>query len=129
MGEALIEMGELEKATDLLRNLLTTQATVLKEQKKFSEFYHADEAKGLGESGHLGGIVPLHLMMRVFGVRIISSQKVWAGGDFYWGKPVTVRQHGVTIQRSSEGTHIEFPSGHQVDLVGNTWQEVIDPNA
>ncbi len=129
LGEALVELGEMEKASDLLRHVLTTQSAVLKAQKNFSEFYHADEAKGLGENGHLGGIVPLHLLLRVFGVRIISNRKVWAGGDFYWEHPVTVRQHGVTIQRSREGTHIAFPSGHQVDLTGNVWQEVNDPNA
>jgi Mannosylglycerate hydrolase MGH1-like glycoside hydrolase domain len=129
IGEGLIELGEIEKAAELFKRLLGTQAAVLKAQKTFSEFYHTDEPKGLGESGHLAGIVPLHLMQRIFGVRIISSRKVWAGGVFFWDHPITFRQHGVVVKRMPEGTHIEFPSGHQVDLAGDVWQEVSDPNA
>jgi mannosylglycerate hydrolase MGH1-like protein len=128
IGEALIELGEMDKATELFRRLLAAQVKVLRGQRNFSEFYHADEPKGLGEIGHQGGIVPLHLMMRVFGVRIISNRKVWAGGEFFWDQQVTIRQHGVTVQRSLTGTHIEFPSGHKVDLADTAWREVTDPN-
>ncbi len=128
VGEALIESGDMQAATDLLKKVLHTQTTVLQEQKQFFEFYHSDEAKGLGEHGHLAGIVPLYLLMRVLGVRVISSEKVWVGGPFLWGSPVTIRQRGVSINRSAEGSHIEFPSGRQVELTGDEWQEVIDSN-
>lgn len=119
----------MQAATDLLKKILHTQAAVLKEQKHFYEFYHSDEAKGLGEHGHLAGIVPLYLLLRILGVRVISSSKVWVGGAFEWGKPVTVTQREVTVQRSVESTQIEFPSGHKVEVTGDEWQEIIDPNA
>jgi hypothetical protein len=72
-------------------------------------------------------LIPLHLLLRVIGVRVVSDRKVWTGGPFTWNSPVTVRQHGVTVQRSAEGTHIEFPSGHIVDVANDTWKEITDP--
>lgn len=129
MGEALIEAGRMDKAADLLKRLLNVQIETLRQQRHFTEFYHSDELNGLGEPGHLNGIVPLHLLWRVIGVRIISGGKVWAGGAFAWDQPITVMQHGVTVRRSTAGTNISFPSGHQVNLASDAeWQEIVDPN-
>lgn len=129
MGEALIEHGEMEKATELVQRMLATHVQVLKSQKQFSEFYHSDAPQGLGEAGHVMGIVPLHLLLRVLGVRVISSRKVWVGGQYCWDKTIRLQQHGVTFERSAEGTHIVFPSGYETHISGNNSQEVIDPNA
>lgn len=129
MGETLIELGEMERASDLLQRLLTTQAAVFLQQGYFSEFYHSDMAKGLGEPDHLAGIAPLYLFMRVMGVRIISSKKVWVGGRFTWESPVVIDQHGVRVERSHKGTRIEFPSGTIREVKGEDWQEIIDDHA
>lgn len=129
MGEALIELGEMERAADLLQRLLTTQTAVFLQQGHFSEFYHSDTTKGLGEPGHLAGIAPLYLFMRVMGVRIISSKKVWVGGQFAWESPVVIDQHGVRVERSHESTRIEFPSGTIREVKGEDWQEIIDDHA
>jgi hypothetical protein len=128
IGEGLIESGHMQLAMELLRRLIRVQVHVLKEQKAFSEFYHSDQPKGLGETGHLSGIVPLHLLMRTLGVRVISASKIWAGGAFHWDAPVTIRHRGVTVVRSSEGTRIHFPSGYETHVTGEEWREVIDPN-
>lgn len=128
IGEGLIESGQMQLATELLRRLMRVQVQVLKEQKAFSEFYHSDQPKGLGEAGHLSGIVPLHLLMRTLGVRVISASKVWVGGAFHWDDPVTIRHRGVTVVRSAEGTRIHFPSGHETNVSGEEWKEVIDPH-
>jgi hypothetical protein len=128
MGEALMELGEIEKATELVRRFIKAQVAVLKEKKSFTEFYHSDQPLGLGESGNIGGIVPLHLLLRVFGIRIISSRKVWAGGTFHWDSPVTVRQRGVIVRRSQNGTVVIFPSGYKVEWSGVDWREVVSPH-
>lgn len=129
MGEALIEAGHMDKATDLLKRLLKVQIETLKHQRHFTEFYHSDELTGLGEPGHLDGIIPLHFLLRVIGIRIISGGKVWIGGKFVWGQPITVTQHGVVVRRSREGTHITFPSGYQANLTADAdWQEIVDPH-
>lgn len=127
MGEGLIEAGESQLATDLFKRLLTTQVAVLKQHRAFTEFYNSDEPVGLGELGHSDGIVPLHLLLRVLGVRIVSARKVWTGGKFAWGDPVTITQFGVRVRRSPDGTTVEFPSGRKFDLPADApWSEIID---
>ena len=127
IGEGLIEAGRIDLATELLGRLLGVQVAVLKQNRHFTEFYHSDQPQGLGTPGHLGGSVPLHLLMRVLGVRIISDRKVWSGGTFHWPAPITIRQHGVTVRRSAKGTAIEFPSGFRTQLAADaSWQEITD---
>jgi hypothetical protein len=128
MGEALIELGHMEQATELIQRLLRVQTQILKANKRFSEFYNSDQPEGLGEPTNIAGIVPLHLLMRVLGIRVISSSKVWIGGKFTWGKPVTIQQHGVLVERQAIETEITFPSGNTVTVSGDNWQEVIDSN-
>ena len=125
IGEGLIETGSIEFATDILKRLIATQVAVLKAEKAFYEFYHPDEPRGLGEKGSTFGIIPLHLLMRVLGIRIVSPTKVWTGGAYHWGETVTVRQHGITVRRSPERVEIVFPSGETVELPGDAeWQEI-----
>ncbi|NWG17068.1 MAG: hypothetical protein HXY41_10570 [Chloroflexi bacterium] len=126
IGEGLIEYNRAKLAAQLLKRLLAVQTAVLKEQKAFAEFYHSDEPRGLGERDHVGGLVPLHLLLRIIGVRIISPSKVWTGGPFVWDSPVTISQHGVTVRRGSDRTLVEFPSGHTVEVMNDTWQEIVD---
>lgn len=127
IGEGLIEHGYMAEATDLVKRLLAAQIAILKEAHTFYEFYHADEPHGLGERGNAAGVVPLHLLMRVLGVRIVSSRKVWTGGPFLWGSPVTVSQHGIAVRRSAKGAQIRFPSGNTVDLPADApFQEITD---
>lgn len=126
MGEGLIEHGALPQAVELMKQLLAAQTAALSARRAFSEFYHSDAPQGLGEAGHVAGIVPIHLFLRVIGVRIISARKVWTGGPFLWGTPVRVEQHGVTVIRSSDSTQVEFPSGHRVEIGNDAWQEIVD---
>lgn len=129
MGEALLEAGEMQLATDLLQRLLRVQVETLQQHKQFFEFYHADESKGLGTPGHLSGGIPVYLLLRVLGVRIISGGKVWTGGPFLWPNPITIRQQGVVVERSTNGTTITFPSGYVAELPAQAeWQAVTDPN-
>jgi len=129
VGEALIEAGDIEAATDLIQRILGVQTQVLKATKRFSEFYHSDESEGLGEPSNISGIVPVHLLTRVLGVRIISARKVWIGGRFVWGKPVTIQQHGVVVERNAEETKLTFPNGVIKTVSDDNWQEVTDANA
>lgn len=127
IGEGLIESGHFDEAAALLHRFVTNQTRALKAQQHFSEFYHAEAPQGLGEQGHIGGIVPLHLFLRIAGVRIISPRVVWAGGAFHWPQPVTIRQRGVTVERSANGTKVLFPSGKSVTLEPDApLQEIYD---
>lgn len=127
IAEGLIEAGRIDLATDVLQRLIRVQVAALREHKHFYEFYHSDEPKGLGTPGYLTGSLPVYLLLRVLGVRIISSGKVWTGGPYHWPTAISIRQHGVTVQRSAQGTHITFPSGYETSLPANAeWQAVVD---
>jgi hypothetical protein len=126
LGEGLIESGHIQTAFDLFQRFTRTQMSVFQNEKQFFEFYHSDEAKGLGTPGHLNGVLPLHLLMRLIGVRVISEHKVWVGGQFLWDSPVSLQQHGVRIKRSREETIITFPSGYETKISGERWQEITD---
>ncbi len=129
IGEGLLDHGYVKEAAVILRKLLDTQVAVLKRQNRFSEFYHADNKVGLGEDGFITGIVPLHLLMRLLGIRIVNTGHVYVGGEFVWDNPVTVTQYGVQVVRSEQGTSVTFASGYKVNLSPNSdFQEVIDPS-
>ena len=126
--EGLLKAGYRQEATDIVKRLLDALSRVLEREGRLAQFYHADEAKGFGEEHHLAGIAPLKLLGDVIGIRIIAADKVWLGGDFTWGEPVTVEQHGVTVTRSEEESRVEFPSGHGVVLDADApWQLLQDP--
>jgi len=128
IGEGLLDHGYHQEADDLLRRLMRVQVSVLKTQKSFYEFYHTEQARGLGEEGHTAGLIPLYLFTRVIGVSITSARRVMIGGVFAWGQPITIKQHGVTIKRDQNNTHIEFPSGHTVNLDSSApFQTILDP--
>ena len=128
VGEGMVKSGYHAEATQVIKRVLNNLSKNLANDGHLSQFYHADETKGFGEEGHIGGIVPLNLLMEVIGVRIISHRKVWVGGDFTWEQDITVRQHGVSVTRSADGIRVLFPSDHEITLDAEPkWQAVTDP--
>lgn len=128
IGEGLVKSGFRIEAARLIKTVLTGLTKILQEDGHLSQFYHADETKGFGEDHHIGGIVPLNLLSEVIGIRIVSPDKVWVGGDFVWEQDIAVKQHGVTVTRSAEGIKVDFPSGHRETLDADAaWQALIDP--
>ncbi|MGQ9908606.1 MAG: MGH1-like glycoside hydrolase domain-containing protein [Candidatus Flexifilum sp.] len=127
LGEGLIEAGHVAEAAQIARRALAAAARSLTIDGQFYEYYHADGGGHTGERGHISGTAPIHLLLRVFGVRIIDAQRVWVGGAFAWDHPVIVRQHGVTVERSAHGSRIAFPSGRIVQLPADVpMQEIVD---
>ncbi len=128
VGEGMVKSGFRAEATQLIKAVLNNLTKNLDIDGYLSQFYHADETQGFGEDGHVGGVVPLNLLMDIIGIRIVSHRKVWVGGDFTWGQDISVRQHGVTVTRSSSGIQILFPSDNEITLDAEPeWQAVIDP--
>ena len=130
IGEGLVKHGCHQEAAQLVKRLLARLSSLLEREGCLSQFYDADALKGYGEDHHIGGIVPLHLLSEVLGIRISAPDKVWVGGDFSWGAPITIEQHGVRATRSEREIRIEFPSGHCETLSPPAaWQAVIDSSA
>jgi hypothetical protein len=108
MGEGLLESGH--SAVALVQAALHQQGERLLKTRSFGQ-----------------ELPPLHLLLRVLGVRVVSPTKMWTGGAFDWGQPVKITHKGVVVERSAEGTRIAFPSGHVVTLAADApFQEVVD---
>lgn len=128
LGEALLDHGYAEESAELLKRIVAAQLHTLKTEKAFREAYNPDELEGLGEVDYLWGVTPLHWLMRLLGVRIVSPRKVWVGGRHVLPWPVTVTHRGVKVARFAGGTRIIFPSGAVVEPpVSVEWRAVEDP--
>jgi len=128
--EGMLAAGYRREACDLLQCLLEVLARVLQRDGKLAQFYHAEEARGIGQDHHIAGLAPLNALHELLGLRIVAPDCVQAGGDFLWGQPVTIEQHGVYASRSADGTRIDFPSGQRVELPPDSpWQTVWDSRA
>ena len=130
LGEALLAQGDAKAVNILLRNILNVQASVYKATGAFSQYYHTDESKGLGEVDHLLGIAPLALIFEALGVWILSYERVRVSPFFAWHHTITLKQHGVTVKRNAKSLRVKFRSGHTVTLEGNDWEPHVikDPN-
>jgi hypothetical protein len=127
IGEGLIEYAYANEAVGVLRNALEMTERGLREQHAFTELQLNMDDHSAGQRGHVAGLPPLHLLLRVLGVRVISATKVWTGGAFAWGAPVKVTHKGVVVERSADDTRVTFPSGNVVELAADAaWQEVVD---
>lgn len=126
--EGLVMAGAGKQAADIVKSLLNHQVEAALSKGQFGQFYHAELAEALGEKDHLAGIVPLHLITELTGIRIVNSGKVWVGGGFGWDRSITIRQHGVVVRRTRNSIKVTFTSGYATELPGDArWQPIIDP--
>lgn len=123
--EGLLDYGYTGEAATLFSRLLDGTVRALRRDHAFHETYNSDIGDGFGDLDELAGLIPIGLVMRLIGLRIVSPRKVWAGGVFALSTPVKVDQSGVTVTRSAEGTTVRFPSGYTAE-VGPEWQLIED---
>jgi len=123
--EGLLRYGYLNEATELFNRLLSAQIKALRRDRGFREGYNSETGDGLGDVDDLAGIVPIHIFLRLIGVRIINVRRVWAGGTFAFAQPVTLTYGGLRVTRSATGTTVTFPSGKVVEA-DSAWQLIED---
>lgn len=126
IGEGLIEYGRGDITRDMVKRLVKTQLAAYTENSYFSEFYHSDQAGGRGEKYHVGGIVPIYLLNRLFGIQIFDSRRVFLGGENFWDTDITIIQHGVTVKRTKNNANITFASGHHIEVTVSANGEMIE---
>lgn len=129
LGEGLIDAGRPDLAAELLRRIMAAQLHTLRAEQAFREAYNSDVLEGIGEIDYLWGVVPLHLLWRLMGVRIVSPRRVWIGGKYALPWPVTIRHLGIEVRRSAESAVVTFPSGYSKRLRSEKWQVVEDSTA
>jgi hypothetical protein len=110
LGEALIALGHGDAIADSVKATLEMLAKIYSETHHSGQFYHSEKPSALGEKGHLLGIAPLLLFQKLIGIRIVSANRVLLSKDFAWGKSITIKQHGVSVQRTSKKIKVKFGS-------------------
>lgn len=122
--EGLLVHGYHKQAVDLLKRLLRVQAATLRETGRFTAFYHADDMHGMGKRMDIGGVVPLHLLMRAFGVTIQPDGGVRVAAEFAWGETVTIRQYGVIVERNPNETRVTLSDDETITVPAGTAQDI-----
>ncbi|MGQ0603783.1 MAG: MGH1-like glycoside hydrolase domain-containing protein, partial [Anaerolineales bacterium] len=128
LGEGLVEHGYRAEAAELITRLMTGIVHALKTDKAFREAYNADALEGLGERDYIWGVAPVHLFLRVVGIRILTSRRVHLEGHNPFPWPVTVRYKGVTVRKEPGAAYakVAFPSGREVIVSDEAAQFVDD---
>jgi hypothetical protein len=128
LGEGLVDYGYRAEAAELATRLMDAMLHTLKTDKAFREAYNADSLEGLGERDYVWGVAPVHLFLRIAGIRIITPRRVHLEGHNPFPWPVTVRYKGVAVRKEPGAAYakVTFPSGKEVILTDEAPQFVTD---
>jgi hypothetical protein len=111
LGAALVNAGYQAEAREVLDRLMASIIEGLKRDGAFSEAYHPERPAGWGRRGHVAGIAPLSLFLKVAGIGLLQPDRIELSGRHPFPWPVTVRWRGLAIERGPEGTRVTFPDG------------------
>lgn len=116
IGEGMADYGYQEEAVELLTRTMKAIIKSISDEGSFFRYYNAESGESWGERNALGGLAPLGLFLKLLGVQIITSSKVFLSGlnPFPW--PVTVKYRGLTILRGRIKTQIDFPDGQTISV-------------
>ncbi len=113
IGEALVDHGYLREAADLTSRLMRAVIASLRKEKAFRESYDPESEKAYGERNHLWGTAPVHLLLYVLGVRLISPRKVWIRNQNPFPWPIKLRWRGTELYFEASQCRIIFPNGEE----------------
>lgn len=116
IGEGLLAYGRREEAARLLEQVMTAVVQNLKQWCSFFQIYQAESGAGLGERGHLAGLVPVGLFLDVLGVRFLSPLRVMLSGKNPFPWPVVVQYRGTQVIRRLDETMILFANGCRMSV-------------
>lgn len=126
IGEGLIAAAHGDAVADKFKDSLDMLAKLYRENHQSSQFYHSETGRPLGETGHLAGIAPLLLFQKLIGIRVVSPNRVLISKDFSWGKSITIKQHGVSVQRTSKKIKVKFAGQKAIELDNPAADMVLD---
>lgn len=115
-GEAMLAHGLRSETADLVTRLMNAVIPVLKQQRSFRQFYHAQTGQPFGERNMLTGLPPLSLFLQAAGIDRIAPDEILLSGfnPFPW--PITVKYRGITIVRQERQTVVTYPDGQSITL-------------
>ena len=126
--DGLLSYGYRREAADLFTRLMDGIVASARSEKCFREAYNADAPQGLGERNDLAGAAPVHSLLHILGLQLISPTRLRLDGGLPFDRPITVRWRGLEIRREVGRTRVTFPDGEQLDLDGEEprWIEQVE---
>ena len=116
IGKGLNKFGYQREAVELFTRLMQATIKSLKSERAFCQYYHADNAQGLGERNVLSGLTPMALFLETLGVELISPTRVGLSGINPYPWPVTIKFRGLTVLRQKTRSTVIFPDGQSVEI-------------
>ncbi len=116
--EGLLTYGFQKEAAGLVSRLINAAVQSLKQTRSFSEHANAQTGQPGGERGHLRGLFPVGIFLKVLGVQFLSEKEVLISGmnPFPW--PITVKYRGTSITRHQKDSVITFINGQTITVTG-----------
>lgn len=111
IAHSLLDLGMRREASDLFLRFIQPVLGALKSRHNFYQYYHAETGAPLGEAGHLWGMPPLKLFLRIAGIEKITPQYVEVREFNAFPFPVTVKYQRISVTREGNTTTVRFP-GH-----------------
>jgi len=116
--DGLVSYGYRREAADLFARLMDGIVAGLRSDKCFHEAYNADAPQGLGERHDVAGAAPVHALLRILGIQLITPTRLRLEGELPFDRPITVRWRGLEVRRTAQRTRITFPDGEGIELDG-----------
>jgi hypothetical protein len=116
--DGLVCYGYRREAADLFARLMDGIVAGVRSDKCFHEAYNADASQGLGERHDLAGAAPVHSLLRILGIQLITPTRLRLEGGLPFDRPITVRWRGLEVRRESDRTRVTFPDGQVIQFDG-----------
>jgi hypothetical protein len=116
VGEGLLRYGYRDLAADLVTRLIEAASASLKTHQAFRQYYHAAAGLAAGERGHLHGLAPVGLLLRVLGIRRLTTKEVILEGLSPFPTTIHVQYRKVQLTFQPEKTEVLFPGGQKVTV-------------
>jgi hypothetical protein len=117
--DGLVRYGERKKAAEVFTRMMSAVVHSLNTDMTFHRFYHSETGKPLGTANSLTSLIPVNLLLNIFGIKIINSSKVEITGSNPFPWPVTIKYRGLTVVQQENKTLVIFSDGQHISVDNN----------
>jgi hypothetical protein len=114
LGEGLLRYGYRDMAASLVTRLMEAVVASLKTHQSFRQYYHSETGLAAGERGHLHGLAPVGLLLRVLGIRQFGPKEIILDGFNPFPFVIHVQYRRVILTCHPGKTEITYSGGQQV---------------
>ncbi|MDD5368664.1 MAG: hypothetical protein PHQ40_06260 [Anaerolineaceae bacterium] len=117
--EGLLEYQYRQEAVDLFSALVKSAAISLDKSGAFFRQHMGGSGQPSGEHDHLGGLIPLDLLLKIRGIDLRTPWKMIITGNGPAPWPFVVKYRGLKVIQNPDQTDITFPNGQTTTVTGS----------